>query len=96
MYSFYYVATGLRNADFVFSFSFGRKRDCALSWFLLPQTMLNVANSVGTRTIVSCAFVILSLYYLFVCFFSFRLWVFFSNYDLTLFLTSKPGFLLGM
>lgn len=27
MYSFYYVATGLKNADFVFSFSFGGRRD---------------------------------------------------------------------
>lgn len=27
MYSFYYVATGLKNADFVFSFSFAGKRD---------------------------------------------------------------------
>lgn len=27
MYSFYYVATGLKNADFVFSFSFVGKRD---------------------------------------------------------------------
>lgn len=27
MYSFYYVATGLKNADFVFSFSFTGERD---------------------------------------------------------------------
>lgn len=27
MYSFYYMATGLKNADFVFSFSFAGKGD---------------------------------------------------------------------
>ena len=37
MYSFYYVATGLKDADFVFSFSFVGERDLYVRSVLLPQ-----------------------------------------------------------
>lgn len=50
MYSFYYVATGLKNADFVFSFSFvGEKGLVCKVDSCSPRIMLNVANSVGTE-----------------------------------------------
>ena len=37
MYSFYYAATGLKDADFVFSFSFAGKGDLYVRSVLLPQ-----------------------------------------------------------
>lgn len=96
MYSFYYVATGLKNADFVFFIWFcGGKGLARQVASCCPGIVLSVANSVGTEPyVVSGAFVILSrscLFSLFVC------GVFFPiDYDLTLFLTKKPGSFLGM
>lgn len=39
MYSFYCVATGLKNADLVFSFNFAGKGDSYVKSVLLPQIM---------------------------------------------------------
>lgn len=36
MYSFYYVATGLRNADFVFSFSFWEEKGLCIELVPAP------------------------------------------------------------
>lgn len=56
MYSFYYMATGLKDADFVvvvvvfFPFSFAGKGDLELKVSPAPpRIMLKVANGVGTE-----------------------------------------------
>lgn len=49
MYSFYYVATGLKNADCIFIQFLGQRGFVRSVGSCYPRIMLNVANSVGTE-----------------------------------------------
>ena len=55
---FYYVATGLKDAVFVFSFSFAGEGDLYVRSVWFPQNPVKCGRQCSYRTIVSCACVI--------------------------------------